>query len=78
MKNYYAGYSYMGLNFTYDSPCWQVLAFSNKQDRENYIKKYGYDGQKYVVETINKKTACKIAHDLYKLPPEKSWRVVCF
>ena len=78
-RNFYAAHSYMGLNYTYDSPCWLVCSFLSKKERDEWVKdnEYSQDTGNYVAEKINFKTACKIAHDLYRLSPEKSWRVIC-
>ncbi|MCM0758470.1 hypothetical protein M7775_07770 [Sporomusa sphaeroides DSM 2875] len=63
MKKWYAGHSYMGINFTYDSPCWKAYVFNSKQERDQWVKENEYDQctGNYVAETIDKKTAYKIA-----------------
>lgn len=33
-KLYYLGHSYMGINYTYDSPCWEVYGFGSKKERD--------------------------------------------
>ena len=59
-KNYYVGYSYMGLNFSYDSECWRVYAFTSKKARDNYIQQNSYDGRQLIAKAITRKTAEKI------------------
>lgn len=33
-KKYYAASSYMGLNYTWDSPCWGFWSFDTAADRD--------------------------------------------
>lgn len=37
-KHYYAAHSYMGTHFTYDSPCWSLHVFSDKEDRDAWLR----------------------------------------
>lgn len=61
-KHYYAGYSYMGINYTYDSPCWTAKVFFNKKDRDQWVEENEYNDQgNLVMEAIPSKIAYKIA-----------------
>lgn len=64
MKHFYAAHSSMGLNFTYDSPCWFVYAFNSAQERDTWLAKNQYDGQKYVAKAVERSEAIKIAPEL--------------
>ena len=33
-RHWYAAVSYMGIEFTFDSPCWTAYVFNNKADRD--------------------------------------------
>jgi len=33
-KHYYLAQSYMGLNYTWDSPCWTLTAYDSKEERD--------------------------------------------
>ena len=57
MKHYYAGHSYMGTNYTYDSPCWVAYRFDGKADRDEWVNR----GESGNVESISQKAAYKIA-----------------
>ena len=35
-KHYYAASSSMGLNYTWDSPCWSLFAFDSKKERDEF------------------------------------------
>lgn len=70
-KYFYAAYSSMGLNFTYDSPCWMVHAFTSQQERDQFTKTCDN------AETVDSKTAVKIAPELKTKKPCHAWRVVC-
>lgn len=61
-KQYYAGYSYMGINFTFDSPCWCAFAFGSKSDRDEWVSAHDYnqDTGNYVAQAITRKDAEKI------------------
>lgn len=65
-RYYYAAHSYMGLNYTYDSPCWVVYVFPTKQERDLWVDENEYDQStgNYVAEAISCDTARKIAPDL--------------
>ena len=76
-NHHYVAHSYMGLNYTYDSPCWIVYAFHSITERQLWIADCEYNDQgNKVAEIISKKEACKISHGLYKVDPEKAWRVI--
>lgn len=59
-KQYYAAHSYMGLNFTYDSPCWKVYIFDTAKERDQWVETHEYNGQNYVAMAVSLKTAKKI------------------
>lgn len=61
-RKYYVGHSYMGTNFTYDSPCWRLFAFTSQTERKAYLDKYEYnqDTGNRVAEAITRKQAEKI------------------
>lgn len=63
-RYYYAAHSYMGINFTYDSPCWTVHVFNSKRDRDEWVSENDYDQGNVVSEAITAKTAYKIAPDI--------------
>lgn len=63
-KHYYAAHSYMGLGYTYDSPCWRVYVFDSKAERDAWVDENEYNNGNYVAEAVNYRTACKIAPDL--------------
>ena len=66
MRKFYVAYSYMGLNFTYDSPCWSVIVFENKNIRKKWMDKNAYKDGRAVAEICNYNTAKKIAPDFFK------------
>lgn len=60
-KKYYAGYSYLGIRFTYDSPCWSVYAFDSKAARDKYVEQHELDDNNNVVmEAITRREAERI------------------
>jgi hypothetical protein len=69
--HYYAAHSYMGLNYTYDSPCWVIYAFDTKSDRDNWVNNHTYnDNGNLVAESVSADVARKIAPDLRKWSPD--------
>lgn len=68
---HYAAESDKGLSMTYDSPCWQVLAFTSKAERDNYVKAHSDKA-----EAVDYKTACKVAPQLRTEAPGTAWRTV--
>ena len=56
-RHYYAGFSYMGTNYTYDSPCWTAFAFNTKTERDAFL----WDCKSNTCEEISRKVAFKIA-----------------
>lgn len=61
-KHYYAGHSYMGIKYTYDSPCWTAYTFDSKKERDQFVENGEYNDQgNRVAEVIDRKTAYKIA-----------------
>lgn len=51
----------MGLNYTYDSPCWKIYEFEGKQEMEKYLDHHEYKDGKFVAQQVTKKIAMKIA-----------------
>ena len=60
--HYYAAHSYMGLNYTYDSPCWSLYVFDSKKERDDWVNEneYSQDTGNYVAMAVDKKTAIKL------------------
>ena len=69
-RYFYAAVSDMGIGYTYDSPCWMVLAFQTAKSRNEYVAK---NPEKAKVVTRNE--ACKIAPELRTKSPHDAWRV---
>jgi len=65
-RHYYAAHSYMGLNYTYDSPCWVLYAFDTRQERDQWVRENEYcqDTGNYVAEAVTARVAAQIAPDL--------------
>lgn len=59
-RYFYAGQSYMGTNFSYDSPCWKAYRFESKKARDEFVSKNEYKDGNRVTEEITQKTAMKI------------------
>ncbi len=70
-KHYYAAHSYMGLNYTYDSPCWTLYAFDSAAERDAWVEdnEYSQDTGNYVAEPVTSETARKICPWLRKHTP---------
>lgn len=80
-RHYYAGYSYMGINFTYDSPCWESFAFDSKKERDNWVNENRYNDQGNIVaEAITRRVAFKIAglNSKYIIPGIDNNRLVAY
>lgn len=61
-RTYYAGYSYMGVEYTYDSPCWTVYAFTTAARRNAWVCANEYNDQgNRVAEVITRRQAVRIA-----------------
>lgn len=76
-RSYYAAHSYMGINYTYDSPCWQVYVFADRRTRDEWVAKNEYNNGNLVAQTVTRREAEKIAPDLRKgIPPHECWRVI--
>lgn len=61
-KKWYAGHSYMGVDFTYDSPCWTAYVFDSKAERDQWVHDNAYnDRGNLVAESISRAVAYKIA-----------------
>lgn len=63
-RHYYAAYSYMGLNYTYDSPCWEVYVFDSLAERAEWLANHEYNGSNHVAEEVSLAIARKIAPEL--------------
>ena len=63
-KHFYAARNYMGLNYTHDSPCWDLFAFDSKKERDDYVN----DDQEHT-EPVSLKTARKICPWLHEYNP---------
>jgi hypothetical protein len=50
----------MGLNFTYDSPCWSVYRFDSQKERELWMKDHEYCDNKWVAQVATRKEAEKV------------------
>lgn len=60
-KYCYAAESYMGLNYTYDSPCWSLYAFPSRDARERWLRRHSYNDQgNLVAEGVSRRVALKI------------------
>jgi hypothetical protein len=70
MRHYYAGHSYMGINFTYDSPCWLLHVFFTKKERDKWVWEHRYDDQSNLVADVVKKD------DAEKIAGEKAIRAI--
>jgi hypothetical protein len=61
-KHYYAGDSYMGVNMSYDSPCWVAYAFGTRAERDQWLEDNKYNDQGNITaEPISRRIAYKIA-----------------
>jgi hypothetical protein len=58
--NFFAGYSYMGVNFTYGSPCWSVFMFGSKKDRDEWVAQNEYADGNVKAQAITQKIAYRI------------------
>ena len=67
-RYYYAGYSDMGTNYTYNCACWQAYAFSSKNERDAWIRKNEYKDGNRVAKIIDRRAAYKIIglNSMYK------------
>ena len=72
-RRYYGAYSYMGVNFTYDSPCWTAYGFDSKAERDAWVADGEYNDQSNRVKTaISRKEAQTMAgSDLRRLRDPK-------
>ena len=69
-KHFYAAHSYMGVNFTYDSPCWSLYAFDSAKERDEWVSDHKYNDQGSIVaEAVTSTTARKISTWLNKCTP---------
>jgi len=51
----------MGTNFTYDSPCWELHVFYDKEQRDNWVWENKYQDGNLVAEIVTVDEAVKIA-----------------
>lgn len=66
-RHYFVGHSYMGVNYTYDSPCWSLHVFSSQQEREDFLKEHEYKDGNRVCMKVSAKIAAKIVcHNFIK------------
>lgn len=68
-KHFYAAHSYMGIEYTYDSPCWSLYAFDSKKERDEWMRENKYANGNIVAEEVSIKTARKICPWLNKNNP---------
>jgi hypothetical protein len=59
-RHFFAGYSYMGINFTYESPCWTVFMFDSKKERDTWVAKNEYVDRNIRAQAISQKIAYQI------------------
>lgn len=58
---YYAGYSYMGVEYAYDSPCWCIHAFRSRKERDRWVTEHEYRDGNRVAEAVSYRDAARIA-----------------
>jgi hypothetical protein len=61
MTHHYAIYSYMGLGYTLDSPCWSAYAFETRGQRDAWVDANEHDGCNYVARSASRREAYKVA-----------------
>jgi hypothetical protein len=44
----------MGVNYTFDSPCWQLMVFESAAERDAWLKKNEYNDQGNLVAEVEK------------------------
>lgn len=59
----------MGINYTYDSPCWSLYAFDSAADREAWLAENEYSNGNLVAEAVSVDVARKICPWLRKNNP---------
>jgi len=57
---FYAARSTMGVNFTYDSPCWYAYRFESAKARDAWVDEHEYKDSNRVAEAVSRKIAMKI------------------
>ena len=62
-RHYYAGKSFMGVNFSYDCDCWKAYRFDSKKERDEWVAKneYNQNTGNYVAEALSANVALRIA-----------------
>ena len=68
---FFAAYSYMGLDYVWDAPCWQVHVFYSAEDRDDWVTEHRYDGRQYVAQAITGKIASLIGEGKWWYPQER-------
>jgi len=63
-KCFFAAHSHMGIEYTYDSPCWLVYAFGTKQEPDAWVTSHEYENGNRVAQVVTKREAIKIAPEL--------------
>lgn len=61
-RRFYVGHCRYGLNMSYWSDCWNVLAFSSRKERQDFLdeKEYCQNTNQYVAEKVTRKIAEEI------------------
>lgn len=60
-KHFYAGHSYMGTEFTFDSGCWKLYRFATKSARSAWLENNERRDEKLVAEEVTRVDAARIA-----------------
>lgn len=60
-RPYYAVHSYMGLDYTIDSPCYVAYQFADKTSRDAWVADNEYSDGQYVARAATKAEAYKVA-----------------
>jgi hypothetical protein len=59
-KKYYAAHSYMGTDYTFNSPCWVAYQFNSKADRDAWLEGNEYKDGKRVAQSVTRKSVEQI------------------
>ena len=68
-RHYYGAYSYMGVNYTFDSPCWTAYQFNSKTERDAWVASGGYQDGNRVKTAIKRADVDKIIGGPFALKP---------
>lgn len=60
-RKVYAVHSYMGLDYTIDSPCYVAYQFDDKASRAAWLDEHAYSDGQYVARAATKAEAYKVA-----------------